>query len=174
MNIFLKRFFLFIVCILSLNIQAISMDDNIDEGNIGHAVKIANNILNKKLEKGVDDIMKDHSENAHSSGDSYFTTNDRGKMKTLILLVASTPDKHAFYRVGPNYRLAISKKISEQKALEIFGRKNIGYDEKFSAERFRIVLCFGINGMTKLSDSKNTGAFLTGFPAREDYKLSPY
>ena len=174
MHIFLKRVFLFIVCILSFNIRAISMDDNINESNISHAVKIANNILAKKLERGVDDIMKDHSENTHSSGDSYFTTNDRGKMKALVLLVASTPDKHAFYRVGANYRLAISKKISEEKALEIFGKKNIGYDEKLSAERFRVVLCFGINGMKTLSDSKNTGAFLTGFPAREDYKLSPY
>lgn len=174
MHLFFKRFFLVILCFLSFNILAIAMDYNIDEDNINHAITISNNILEKKLEIGVNDLMKDHSEKKHSAGDSYFTTDDREKMKQLILLVASSPDKHAFYRVKTNYRLAISKKVSEEEATKIFGKKNIGYDEKYSAERFRVVLCFGINGVTKLLDSKNTGGFLTGFPAREDYKLSPY
>ena len=176
MHIFLKRFFLIILSFLSLNICAVSMEsDFIDKNNINHAKIIAKRILERQnssqLENGANNIMKDHSEKNHSSGDSYFTTDNLDKMKDLIKLVADDPDKFKFYTVKTNYRLAISKKISEKEAKLLFNKKNIGYDEKYSAERFRVVLCFGINSIAKLSDSNDTGGFLTGFPTREEYTL---
>lgn len=164
MNSYFKIFILIIsFYIFQFNVHSMNMDENIDENNINHAIAIAKNIFTRgnQLENGVDNIMQDHSASKHSSGDSYFTTDDREEVKKLIISVISNPDKFKFYTKGPNYRLAISKKIEQ----------SIGYDEKHSAERSRVVLCFGINGMKKLSDSKNTGGFLTGFPARENYNL---
>lgn len=155
-------------------------DEHIDENNINHARVIALNILDRnhweQLENGVSNIMHDHSLTHHSSGDSYFVTDDRTKIKSLVYLVSSNPDKFKFYKVsnrrgGINYRLAISKLISAEESNSLFNTDHIGYDEKHSKKRFRAVLCFGINGMKKLSDSNDTGGFLTGFPAREDYVL---
>jgi hypothetical protein len=176
MDIFFKRFFLILVLFLSFNIHTPSME-NVDENNINHAKYIANNILERQLDSGINNIMRDHSKTKHSSGDSYFETDDREEMKELIKLVISDPDKFKFYTVKDrrtgilNYRLAISKKISEEDALHIFKKKNIGYDEKYSQERYRAVFCFGINNIRILSDSSTTGGFLTGFSAREDYIL---
>jgi hypothetical protein len=36
--------------------------------------------------------MNDHSLTHHSSGDSYFVTDDRTKVKSLVHLVSSNPD----------------------------------------------------------------------------------
>lgn len=164
MNTYFKTFILIIVFyILPFNVYSMNIDEDIDENDINHAITIAKNILsrNNQLENGVNNIMQDHSLSKHSSGDSYFITDDCDEIKKIIISVSSDPDKFKFYTKGKNYRLAISKKIEQ----------NIGYDEKHSIERSRVVLCFGINGMNKLSDSQKTGGFLTGFPARENYNL---
>ncbi len=170
----------FLLSISGFPLFSMASDDVIDENNIKHAGVIALNILNgnhgEQLESGVNNIMKDHSLTYHSSGDSYFVTDDRTKIESLIYLVSYNPDKFKFYKVsnrrgGMNYRLAISKLISAEESSSLFNTDHIGYDEKHSAKRFRAVFCFGINGMKKLSDSNHTGGFFTGFPAREDYVL---
>jgi hypothetical protein len=170
----------FLLSIIGSPLFSMGDDDDIDENDINHARVIALNILNRnhgdQLESGVNNIMTDHSLSHHSSGDSYFVTDDPTQIKSLVHLVSSNPDKFKFYKVsnrrgGMNYRLAISKLISIGESNSLFNIDHIGYDEKHSKKRFRAVLCFGINGMKKLSDSNDTGGFLTGFPAREDYVL---
>lgn len=164
MNTYFKIFILIIIFyIFQLNVHSMNIDENINENDINHAIAIATNILSRanQLDNGVNNIMQDHSLSKHSSGDSYFITDDCDEIKNLIISVSSAPDKFKFYTKGTNYRLAISKGMAQ----------NIGYDEKHSVDRSRVVLCFGINGMKKLSDSQNTGGFLTGFPARENYNL---
>jgi hypothetical protein len=150
--------------------------DTIDINNLDTAKLIARNILSIKrdnktqLERGIDNIMNDHSQKHHESGDSYFLTDGGERIKALINLVISNADRHNFFttRSGRD-RLAIRKTISEVESLSIFNTKNIGYDERNSLYRDHVILCFDVTGIKSLPDSTKNGIFMTAFPARENF-----
>ncbi len=175
-------FFRAVLFFLLVSNPLFSMDNVIDFENINHAKTIANNILNievkgvKKIEYGVNYIIKDHSKYKHYNGDTYFITDSRDEIKSLIQLCVSDPDNFKFYTVKKEVirpRLAISKKISKEDAKSILREEHIG-ELRGVTKNSIIFLCFDLMGVDTLSDSTIKGGFLTGFPCSENYELGQF
>lgn len=179
MNMYIRNSTFILISLLFFNFQCSGMDstDNpIDYSNLAVAKTVASNILNIKrgektlLEYGLIDIMGDHSQKTHESGDSYFLTDDIERIKELISFVILNAESHNFFTTKRGRdRLAIRKTISEIEALKIFNTNNIGYDERNSRYRNHVILCFDVTGVMKLSDSTHQGGFITAFPTRENF-----
>lgn len=169
MHAFIKIFFLIAFVFLSFNLQVLSM--NIDENNRNHAITIANNIINRSLSPGVENIMNDHIKRSHQDTDSYFMTNDDEDVEVLIRLTAGAPDNFAFYTKRGNYRLSLSRIINQDDALYVIGKRYIGMNDDNQKKQSNVVICFAINDLNTVQDSINCGVFLTGFPARNNYVL---
>lgn len=139
--------------------------------NLILALNIADNIASREasMNNVLGSITRDHTEERHAHGASYFRTESRSALRKILHYAIGhahnydVTTRHTPH--GTRYRLVIHAEIPAEKSLEFIGKRNIGVFGRTNNFTKKVQLCFGINGIETLSDSLETGAFLTAYPS---------